>query len=343
MLKISIIIPCYNEELYISNCIDSIISSEYPIDQMELILVDGMSTDKTYELIEGYCQQYSFIKVFKNKKRIVSYALNLGIMHATGDYIVRLDAHCLYPKNYLSRLVEEAIRLKADNVGGLCRTLPADTNAVSQAIAIGFSHPLGVGNSLFRIGCDSIQEVDTVPFGCFPRNLFNRIGNFDVELVRNQDDEFNARIRKNGGKIFIIPDLVIDYFARNSLRKSYLMFYQYGLFKPLVNKKIGGPASVRQFIPLLFVVFLITGVFFSFFSPLVLDLTIVLMFSYLLVTLIVAFKKSVEYSNFLLMFLLPMVFFSIHFGYGWGYIRGIFKFRMFRNNSINKSLIVSNR
>ena len=146
----------------------------------------------------------------------------------------------------------------ADNVGGVCRTLPASDSAMAKAIAVGMSHPLGVGNSHFRIGCRPEDRwVDTVPFGCYRREVFDRIGLFDEELVRNQDDELNLRLIKHGGRILLSPRIVCKYFARDSLAKLWRMYYQYGYFKPLVVRKVGGVMTLRQLLPPLFVLGLI--------------------------------------------------------------------------------------
>jgi GT2 family glycosyltransferase len=186
-----------------------------------------------------------------------------------------LDAHTEFPQNYFTNLINNAEKLGADNVGGVVKTLPADFTVKANAIAIALSHIFGVGNSHFRVGAKTIKEVDTVPFGCFRRDIFNKIGLFDVDLIRNQDDEFNGRIIKNKGKIFLIPQIVVKYYARDTIEKVFKMFYQYGLFKPLVNKKLGMPTTIRQFLPVLFVSGLFIGGILSIISKLFLIIYIV--------------------------------------------------------------------
>lgn len=143
-------------------------------------------------------------------------ALNKGIQAARGEVVIRIDGHCIYPQNYVSTLVDYLFRLKADNVGAMWNTLPARNTSTCKAIAIGASHKFGIGDSLHKVGVKKVVETDTVPFGCFKRDVFEKIGMFDNDLIRNQDDEFNARIIKSGGKIFLIPELVIDYYALRS-------------------------------------------------------------------------------------------------------------------------------
>jgi glycosyltransferase involved in cell wall biosynthesis len=167
MLDISIIIPCYNEELFIENCIHSILNFTLEKGKYEIILIDGDSTDNTRDIIIRLKEKYSQIKLLINKERTVPYALNMGIKEAKGNIIVRMDAHSIYPSDYISVLVDLLRSEDVDNVGGIVETLPADKTTKSQCIAIASSHKFGVGDSHFRIGSKEIRKVDTVPFGCF--------------------------------------------------------------------------------------------------------------------------------------------------------------------------------
>lgn len=319
---ISIICPVYNEEKYISQCIDSMLDQDIDKSEIELLFVDGMSKDNTRKIVSDYCSKFDFIHLLDNPDRIVPPALNLAIHASKGDYIIRIDAHCIYPKDYISRLVYSAQQLGCDNIGAVCRTLPANESAKAKAIATAMSHKFGVGGSSFRIGSSEIKEVDTVPFGCFRRKIFDKLGFFDEELIRNQDDEFNGRIIKNGGKIYLLPDLVVDYYARDSFKKLFKMFFQYGLFKPLVNKKLGSPATLRQFFPLLFVLGLILGAAICWIHPILTSIYISVVFIYLLLDLFFSIKSSHGVSN---MFSLFWSFITMHISYGWGYIVGIYK------------------
>jgi len=331
---ISVIIPVYNEGKYISQCLDSILRQDYPKDNLEIICVDGLSCDRTRQIIKGYSSQHDNLRLIDNPDRIVSHGLNAGIRAASGEVIMRIDAHCTYPENYISTLGRKLELLKADNVGTVINSLQACDSAICKAIAVGSSNSFGVGDSAFRIGTKSIKEVDTVPFGCFRRDLFDRIGYFDTDLIRNQDDEFNARIIKNGGKIYLIPDVSVDYYARETLGKMARMFYQYALFKPLVNKKIGAPATLRQLVPPLFVSVLIVGVVLSLILPITFPLFAGVIALYLLVSFVVSAKEAFRNRSPSLMFILPVVFFAIHISYGWGYLAGILKFIVLKTNSV---------
>ncbi|WP_207214116.1 glycosyltransferase family 2 protein [Brumimicrobium glaciale] len=322
MPKISIICPTYNEEKYIEKCIESMLSQDVDKADIELLFVDGRSTDKTREIILGFQKTHPFIQIIDNPERTVPFAMNYGIDASQGEIIVRIDAHSEFPPNYISVLKEQLYKLNADNVGPVCLTLPANQTTEAKAIATALSSSFGVGNAYFRIGADKIMEVDTVPFGCFKRETFDKIGKYDVELTRNQDDEFNARIIKNGGKIFLIPDLVVKYYVRDTIKKTRKMYYQYGLFKPLVNEKIGSPATTRQFFPMLFVLGLIFGLALSFVHPFFLYSYISVISFYITAALVFSFKDAKEKKEIIY---LPYIFLTIHLAYGWGYLVGISK------------------
>ena len=318
-MMVSIICPIYNEERYIDGCIQSVLNQDLPTSGWELLLVDGGSTDRTLTLIEPYKKQYSNIRLLNNPKRTAPYAMNIGIRAAQGEYICRMDAHSFFPTNYVSTLLRFMNDLPdASNVGGVCETMPANDSMKAKAIAIACSHTLGVGNSTFRTS--TIQKpmlTDTVPFGFWRKSLFDKIGTFDEEMTRNQDDEFNARTIQHGGKVYLVPNICISYYARDSLAKTWHMFYQYGLFKPLVNKKIKKPTTIRQFIPLAFVIGVVIGL------PLACLYTVFgwIYLAALTLYLMLSCGIAIRYKNYYL----PLAFICIHFSYGWGYIHGIIK------------------
>lgn len=324
---ISVICPIYNEESRIEACIQSIITQDFPHEEMEVLFVDGMSTDRTREIVGRYSQQYPFIRLLDNPLHTAPVALNNGIRAAKGDIILRLDAHSKYPANYFSVIVHKLQHSEADNVGGICNTLPSKDTPVCRAIAHAMSSPFGMGNSHFRIGTDHEMWVDTVPFGCFHRDIFDKIGFFDEELVRNQDDEFNGRIIRNGRKILLMPQVVIDYFARDTIHKTATMFYQYGLFKPLVNKKLHKPTTLRQFFPPLFFAGVIIGGILSIFSSTILWMYLSVLLLYILLGIFAGLRCTRRWPDILWM---PIVFAAIHFSYGFGYWVGITKLLLHR-------------
>lgn len=320
---LSVIMPIYNEEKYISKCLDSILEQDYPKEDMELLLCDGMSNDKTREIIAEYKKKYSWIQLLDNPNKTAPYAMNVGIKASKGDVIIRLDAHVMYPKNYFSLLVQKLNELTgAWNVGALCNTLPVNESITAQSISAVLSSSFGMGNSHFRIGADKEMEVDTVPFGCFKREVFDKVGLYDEELVRNQDDELNGRIVKAGGKIYLLPQLECKYYARDTAKKVFKMFYQYGIFKPLVNKKLGSPATVRQFFPLFFVLGLLLGPVVCTFLPVLWYAYLAAILLWLMLATYFSFKDS---KNFVRVLSQDWIYFVVHFGYGWGYIVGLYK------------------
>lgn len=254
-----------------------------------------------------------------------------------------MDAHSIYPLDYWKVLVSKLAYHQADNVGGVWDTQPGADTDEARAIVLATSHPLGIGNARYRLANDQDSEVDTVPFGCFRRDLFDRIGYFDPQLVRNQDDEFNGRIIRNGGKIVLIPRVRIKYFARENRTKLARMFYQYGLFKPLVNLKLGSPATRRQFAPPVFVmslvVLLMLGIWWRSFAML-LCLEMLLYASAVTVTSF-ALAGSKGLSMFWHTFL---TFPVIHFSYGTGYLLGICRFNILQRHRRNACEVMkSNR
>ncbi len=322
---LSVICPIYNEGKYIAKCIDSVLKQDYPKEDMEIFFVDGMSGDRTVQIVNEYCVKYPFIKLLENPHRVVPYAMNIGIKASKGEVILRLDGHCEYPENYFSCLVDNLKKYDADNVGGVFITLPCNETNISYAIAECLKNPFGMGNSLHRIGAKENVKTDSVPFGCFKREVFDKVGLYDEELIRNQDDELNARIIKNGGSIYLIPTLGIKYFARDKVAKVRKMFYQYGLFKPLVNKKLGQAATVRQFVPPLFVAALICGLALSFFSKIFLWLYLAFLTLYFLIGIFMGIKSAKSTKRASMIFLMPWIFFNVHLSYGWGYWVGLFK------------------
>jgi glycosyltransferase involved in cell wall biosynthesis len=249
---VTVIVPTREEERYIAATLDSILATAYPADRLEVLVVDGRSRDRTPAVVREYAARHPAVVLLDNPKRTAPAALNIGIRAARGDIIVRMDAHVFYPTDYLPRAVAALLETRADNVGGVIVTRPGADTPMGRAIALGLSHPFGVGNSYFRIGTAERRWVDTVPFGCFRRSLFAHVGLFDEELVRNQDDEFNFRIRRRGGRVLLLPDLVAYYYARPSLRHVARMYFQYGYFKPLVARKLGRIMTARQLVPAAF-------------------------------------------------------------------------------------------
>jgi glycosyltransferase involved in cell wall biosynthesis len=246
--RVSVIVPCRNEEHYIARCLDSIMATDYPADRLEVLVVDGLSEDRTRAILDEYAARCPIIRVLDNPGRVQPIALNIGIRAASGEILMRMDAHALYPKNYISDLVAALQESGADNVGGVLVTVPARETPIGKAIAIALSQPFGVGNAYFRIGVREPRWVDTVAFFCCRRETFERVGLFD-ERQRDEDSEFNARLIRHGGRILLVPSVVVRYYARETVRQLARMYHQYGYSKPLVVRKLGRVTTLRQLVP----------------------------------------------------------------------------------------------
>jgi glycosyltransferase involved in cell wall biosynthesis len=264
---VSIVIPCRNERGYIERCLDSIRASDYPQERMEILVADGRSSDGTRGILVRYCARHPSVVLLDNPQGTTPAGLNTAISAATGQVVIRMDAHVLYPPDYVRRLVAGLQESGADNVGGVLETVAGEDTPVARAIALAMSHRFGVGNSHHRVGTSQQMEVDTVPFGCFRKEVFDRVGMFDEELVRNQDDEFNFRLITRGGRVVLLPDVSCRYFSRRTLGQLARMYYQYGYFKPLVARKVGRVMTVRQLVPAMFVLALAGAAWLSLWLP----------------------------------------------------------------------------
>jgi glycosyltransferase involved in cell wall biosynthesis len=319
---VSIVIPCRNEEAYIARCLDSILASEYPQDRLEILVADGRSSDRTRKILRTYELGYRSVVLLDNAHATTPAGLNVAIRAATGEIIIRMDAHVFYPPDYISRLVTALQESGADNVGGVLETAPADETPLARAIALGMSHPFGVGNAHFRIGTRERRWVDTVPFGCFRREVFQQIGLFDEELIRNQDDELNFRLITRGGRILLVPDVSCRYFVRKSLGQLALMYYQYGYFKPLVARKVGRVMTVRQLVPALLVLALAGSFTLSLWLPAFAAIFGSVALAYV-AALLVSAAAAVPRGGLRSAVALIAVFPTLHFSYGLGFLLGI--------------------
>lgn len=319
---ISIILPVRNEQKYIRECLESIINSEYPKDKMEVFVVDGNSNDSTLKIVKDYQKEFDFIKIIINEKKIVPVALNLGIKESKGEYIIRLDAHSKYPKDYFSKLIHWALKLDSDNVGALALTDVLNVNRESISIKKVMSDKYGVGNSLFRIGVEKPMKVDTVPFGCYKRNVFNKFGFFDERLERNQDIEFNKRISRNGGSIYLVPDIKLTYFCRDKYFDIFINRFNTGkwIIKTSYYTKTFNNLGVRHFVPLLFLLSIILPLSLSFFFKESIFISILSCILYLGLVLNRSFKLVDKNTS---VFHLLLSFIIIHISYGLGSLRGI--------------------
>lgn len=335
-ILVSVILPIYNEEKYICKCVDSLLLQNYPKEKMEWIFVDGHSSDRTIELLEEYQKKYpDLIKILNNPNKIVPYAMNIGIVASCGKYIVRLDAHADYATDYISKCIYYLENTDAENVGGVAET-KAD-GFVGNAIAKMLSSKFGVGNSQFRTNGES-GYVDTVPFGAFKREVFSKYGGYDERLVRNQDNEMNFRIRKNGGKIYLSGDIQLSYYCRDSIKGISDMARKNGMWNIITMKLCPGSMGLRHFIPFLFVVSILglglAGFFHTLFGVL-LGMELILYFA---LDILFSFKIASDIREVLMLLILFPIF---HISYGIGSLLGITKLfskEFKKGNYLNKKI-----
>jgi GT2 family glycosyltransferase len=250
-----------------------------------------------------------------------------------------MDAHTVYPKNYISGLVTWLVKSQADNVGGISIVRPANQTSKAHAIAFALSHPWGVGNSHFRIGAAEPKWVDTVPFGCYWKDLFDRIGLYNEALIRNQDDELNHRLIKRGGRVLLVPEIMFFYTARGSLKKLWTMFYQYGYFKPLAARTIGAVMTTRQLIPSAFLLCVSVAAVLSPWSGTMAVLFKLIVVVYAAVDVAVSLRAALERGLHCGLWSL-VIFPILHISYGTGYLSGLLDFLILRKRQTSDSVIL---
>lgn len=318
-IEVSVIIPVYNEEKYIYRCLESLKKQTYSKDKIEWLFVDGNSKDKTVEIIE---QSGVNCRILENKKRLVTYALNIGIENAIGKYIIRMDAHAEYSANYIEKCVYYLDNIDADNVGGVATT--KGDGFVGNANAEILSSKFGVGNSNFRTENKS-GYVDTVPFGAFKRDVFDKVGLFDPELPRSEDNDLNSRIRANGGKVFLSSDITFIYYCRNTVKGLLEQALKNGNALFLTRRKNSKAMRLRHYIPFMFVVSLVLMPVLSVCVPLFLWLFALEGVLYFTLDLYFSlFKGKKKYALYKLV-MYPL----FHISYGIGSVIGLFNVKLY--------------
>jgi succinoglycan biosynthesis protein ExoA len=320
---VSVVLPIRNEGRFIQRGLDAVLNQDYPADRLEVIVTDGMSTDGTREVVESCRDRHSNVRLIDNPRRIVSTGLNAAIPLARGDIIVRVDGHCEIAPDYVRRCVEHLQKEKVDGVGG-----PLDTvgeTYIARVTAAAMSTPFGVGNSAFRTMPDQTMLTDTVAFPAYTRAALEKAGPFDEELVRNQDDEYNYRLRKLGANILLASDVRSRYYSRSSLYSLWRQYFQYGYWKVRVMQKHALQMRPRQFVPPVFVAVLLVALLAAPFTALGWYTLAVLGGLYLLADLGAA-AWTAGNKGWRLLPLLPVAFATLHLSYGLGFLLGLVKF-----------------
>jgi len=317
--SVTIIIPCRNEKNYILKSIEGAFNLDYPRDKLEILVVDGMSDDGTRELISEL--NYPNVKVLDNINKTTPYAFNIGIKNSSSEYVMILGARSFISSNYIS----EAITIMEANpqiyAVGNGRTEYIYATEIGKAIATATNSKMAIGPNNIR-NIDKSGYVQDVENPLFRKTIFDVIGYFDEELTRNQDDDFTFRIKKAGLKVYASDKISCRYQGRETYSNLFKQYFQYGYFKVYVNKKHKTVTTFRQLVPPIFVLFVLLGFPFFYFIGVV-----SLFWSILFIYVFLAFSESIRLSGSLKEFFqIQYAFYNFHFGYGFGYLRGIFHF-----------------
>jgi glycosyltransferase involved in cell wall biosynthesis len=317
MPTVSIIVPCFNEEATISELLEAIYAQTYPRAELEVVLADGMSTDGTRARIEEFRRSHADldVRVIDNPARSIPVALNLAIAAARGETIVRLDAHSSPQPDYVARCLAALDAKLGWNVGGVWEIRPGRESWLAKGIALAAAHPLGVGDARYRYTTQA-GAVDTVPFGAFRRSLIERIGGFDERLQTNEDYEFNARIRRAGGQVWLDPAIRSAYYARPTLTTLARQYARYGYWKLRMLRRYPGTLRLRQAIPPLFVLSLVVLIPLAALWPPARWLLGVEMVSYGLLLLGVGAQKALQHRQLSLLVSLPLAMMTMHLSWG---------------------------
>jgi len=315
---VSVVIPMRDEAGHIGACIDAVLAQDYPAARLEVIVVDGDSSDDSAAVLRRYGGR---VRVLRNPSRIVPTAMNIGIAAAQGQIIARVDAHTVIAPDYIRMGVETLQRTGADNVGGPMHAVGG--GRMGDAIALAMSSRFGIG-AYFHFG-RAEREVGTVYMGMYPWRVFERIGLFDEELVRNQDDELNYRLRKAGGRILFTPRMQSRYQNRQSLKGLARQFFQYGMWKIRVLQKHPRQMRLRQFVPPLFVLAVVTTALVTPWSAMAPRLFVAVITAYAAAWVVAAGVAARRHGWHHLVPLLA-AFATMHLSWGSGFLAGALRF-----------------
>ena len=324
MPRVSIIVPCYNEEATIQLLLKSIYDQIYPHDEMEVILADGMSTDRTRAEVAAFQRRYPdlLVKVVDNPKRIIPAALNTALAAAQGEFIIRLDGHSMMYPEYVKNCVADLEQGKGDNVGGVWEIHPAGTGWIARSIAAAAAHPFGVGDALYRF-TNRAGAVDTVPFGAFRRSLVEQVGHFDESLLTNEDYEFNTRIRQHGGVVWLDPAIRSVYFARASLAALAKQYWRYGFWKLRMLRRYPRTLRWRQALPPLFVLGCAGLALLSILLNTARWMLVIILVLYFTLLVIGSLPVAYRQRDPRLLIGIPLAIATMHFCWGAGFLRSV--------------------
>lgn len=323
--SVSVIIPCRNEEKTIHLVLDAIYNQTYPREQMQVVIADGFSEDRTRAEIDAFKTSHPDldVRVIDNPQRIIPAGLNAAIRSSSGDVIVRMDAHSIPNPDYVALCVDSLERGIAQNVGGVWNIQSGKDSWIARSIAAAAGNPLAVGDAHYRF-TDKAAYVDTVPYGSYKRELFEQIGLFDETLLANEDYELNTRILQSGGKIWLDPKIRCTYFARSNLRALAKQYYGYGFWKVQMLKRYPETLRWRQVLPPAFLLGLALTLLVGIFWKPSLYLFTAVLGLYLLILLAVGIHMAIKKRDILMMIGVPLAIITMHFSWGAGFFAGAF-------------------
>jgi succinoglycan biosynthesis protein ExoA len=322
--EVSIIVPCYNEEKTILLLLSALLKQTFPINKMEVVIADGLSTDGTREIIRSFSSTHRelHIQLVDNPKRTIPAAVNMAVKHSTGKYIIRLDAHSIPEPDYVALCVNALNNNVAECVGGIWLIAPSNEGWIARSIAAAAANPIAVGDAQYRFATKA-SYVDTVPFGAFRKDLFEKLGGFNETLLTNEDYEFFTKVRKNNGKIWLDPAIRSTYFARKDIPALIKQYWRYGYWKYKMLRMFPDTLRWRQALPPLFVLTLILLFILSFFSKPFYWLLLGMLFLYLLILFGTGIRTSFLKRDFAFAFGMPLAISCMHISWGSGFLYSI--------------------
>jgi glycosyltransferase involved in cell wall biosynthesis len=323
---VSLILPIRNEAAHVREFFVPLLNQTYPKDRMEILVVDGMSEDGTRQIVQEFIHAngHAKVRLVDNPKKQRAPALNLGIKHATGDIVLRIDARTVIPNDYIEKCVQISLATGADNVGGMQVPIVTEHDSnrkklAQRAISLALTHSFGVGNAQFRLGKKS-GYVDTVYLGCFKKDVFDRVGLFDEDApVISEDADMNYRIRKAGGKVYFDKDIIAYYYPRDNLKDLAKLYFRYGGAKAGNLLKTKQLTAWRQWVPPFFLLAIVIISFASIFSVVCRFLLAAILGIYFLVDMLVSAKLAVGEKRLVLFHRLFVVFPTLHFSWATGF------------------------
>lgn len=321
-MLISAVVPCLNEERFIATCIGSLLAQDLDSSSYEILLIVGPCSDATLGIAEEYSRRYRSIRVIRNPYRNTAVSFNLGIKEAKGTYLFTLSAHATYSSNYFSGALKYLDNY--DCVGGVLRTMPRERTLLGKSICHALSLPFGVGNSRMRTRVSAPVEADTAACPGYRMEVFAKIGLFNEKLKNTQDMDFNRRLIRKRGRILLIPDIEVTYFARSDLRGFVSHNYRNGYWaiNPLRYTE-GIPVSWRHLVPMAFSIWLIGGGVVGAFSPIIFMVFVATLVAYIAAALYYATAVATKEKDLRFLILLPIIFLLIHLPYGLGSLRAL--------------------